>query len=97
MHDPLPAFASSLQLDVLGRDRGRDDDVGAGGNGRGVVADDRLDAGCPEPLEIGRLNPVGARNGMSERPADERQPAHPGAADRDEVQGAGVRGHCGAG
>ena len=96
MHDPLPAFASSLQLDVLRRDRGRDDDVGAGGNGRGIVADGRLDAGCPEPLEIGRLNPVGARNGMSERLADERQPAHPGAADRDEVQGAGVRGHCSA-
>ena len=45
-----------------------------------------LDAGSPEALHVGGLGAVGAAHLGAELLRDQRQPAHPGAADRDEVE-----------
>ena len=45
-----------------------------------------LDPGGAQPLAVRRLGAVGARHLGAQRARDERQAAHPGAADPDEVQ-----------
>ena len=74
-------------LGVVGGDRARDDDLGAGGDVGRVVADGRLDPGGAQRAAVGRAGgAVGARDARAERVRDEREAAHPGAADPHEVQ-----------
>ena len=75
-------------LRVLRADRGRVDDLGALRHVARVVTDDRLDPGLAQPLRVGRAaRAVRARHRRAELLRDQRQPAHPRAADADEVQG----------
>ena len=77
------ARASSGLSSAIAR---RDDDLGARRDALGVVADPRLEPGGAQPLQVGALGAVAAGHRGAELVADERQAAHPGAADRDEVQ-----------
>ena len=52
----------------------------------GVVADRGLEPGVAQPLQIGGVGAVAAGDRRPEAGADERQAAHPGAADADEVE-----------
>ena len=81
-------------LGVPGRDRGRVDDLGAGGDVAGGVAEDRLDPVLAQPLGVARLGSVRAGHRGAELVGDQRQTAHPGAADADEVQPAPVPVLC---
>ena len=81
------ALARSGALGVVGRDRAGDHDLGAVGHVGAVVADRRLDADRAQRAGVGGAGgAVRARDARSERVGDEREPAHPGAADPDEVQ-----------
>ena len=51
--DPLAALAGARELGVVLADRGRDDHLGVGRDGVGVVADARLEAGRPQALQVG--------------------------------------------
>jgi len=81
----LPAAGRS-PLGVVARDRRRIDYLGARRHVPGRVADCRLDPVLAQPLGIGGLATIRARHVRAERAGDERQPAHPGAADADEMQ-----------
>jgi hypothetical protein len=70
-------------LGVVGRDRTRDHDLSARWDVGGVMGPD-LDAGVAQVRRIRRA--VGAGHLGTERPRHARQPAHPGAADADEVE-----------
>ncbi len=50
------------------------------------MADDRRQPGRPQPLHIRGVVAVAPRHRRPQLGADQRQPAHPGAADADEVQ-----------
>ncbi len=83
----LAALAGDRPLGVLGRDRARDHDLGALRHVGGVVALGRLDPERAQRREVGRAGrAVGAGDRRAERAGDERQAAHAGAADADEVQ-----------
>jgi hypothetical protein len=84
-------------LGVVRGDRGGDHHLGPVGHMRGVVrADDRLDPRGTQRLAVARLGAVRPRHGGPERARDQRQAAHPGAADPDEVQSPAVPGsHAG--
>ena len=75
-------------LGVVGRDGGGVDDLGAVGNVGGGVAENRLYAVLAQPSGIAGCRAVRARHRRAERGGDQRQAAHPGAADADEVQAA---------
>ena len=78
-------------LGVLRPDRGRVDDLGAGGDVLGGVPGHRLDAGGAQALDVGpavaRSEPVTSAPSVLR---DQREAGHPGAADPDEVQPAPV-------
>jgi hypothetical protein len=57
---------------VVGRDRTRVDDVGAGRHVDARVADHRLDAVLAQPRRIRRLGSVRARDVRAERARDQR-------------------------
>ena len=84
------------QLRVVLGDRGGDHHLGARGQVGRVVADDGLDAGGAQPLAVGRLGLVGARDARAELLRHERQAAHAGAADAYEVEGAAGEGRIGS-
>ena len=88
-----PALAGERQLRVVLGDRGRDDDLGPLGQVGGVVADDRLQPRLAQALHIRGVGPVAAGDGGAEPGADQRQAAHPGPADPDEVQPAPGQRH----
>jgi hypothetical protein len=99
VEDRQPEPARLRELRVLVPDRGRDDELRAIRQVRRVVPDRRLDPSAAEALDVRRLGPVGPADGRAERVRHEGQPAHPGAADPDEVKPAAgpVRGaHRGA-
>ena len=76
-------------LGVLRRDRGRVDDLGAVGHVGCVVAHDGLDAGGAQARGVGgAAGAVGARDLRAELARDQREAAHPCAADAHEVQAA---------
>ncbi len=80
------ALAGQRQLRVVLADRGRDDHLGALGQVRRVVADDRIEPRRTQPLHIRGVAAVAAGHARAELGADQRQPAHPGTTDADEVQ-----------
>ena len=82
----LAALARPRQLGVVLGDRGRDDHVGALGHRVGVMPDPRLEPRGPEASEVGALGAVAARHLGAELAGHEREPAHAGAADGDEVE-----------
>ena len=95
MEDLLAALARADELGVVVRDRARDHDLGVSGHGVGVVPDAWLEPGGPEPLEVAAaFGPVRPGDAGAELIADEREAAHPGAADRDEVELALGPVHC---
>ena len=83
---PVQLAARRHALGILGRDRGRVDDLGAGGHVLGGVADPRLDPVLAQPGRVGRLGAIRAGDPGPERAGDQGQAAHAGAADADEVQ-----------
>jgi hypothetical protein len=82
----LAALAGDRKLGVFVADRGGHDDLRIEGHRLGVVTDRGVQPRLPQVLHIGAVGPVGAADGRAQPVADERQAAHPGAADRDEVQ-----------
>ncbi len=81
-----PPLASQRQLRVVLTDRGRDHHLGALGQVRRVVADDRPNPGRPQPLHIRGVGPVAAADRRSKLGAHKRKPTHPGPADPNEMQ-----------
>ena len=86
MKHALAALARPRQLRIVLADRGRDDDLGPPRHRVGVVADPRLDAHLPQAPQVRALGAIRAAHHRSELAADECQPAHPRATDRDEVE-----------
>jgi hypothetical protein len=83
----LAPLARDGPLGVVGRDRGGHHDLRLRWHVRGVMTLGRLDPQRAQRREVGRTGrPVRARDRRAERPRDQRQTAHPGAADPDEVQ-----------
>ena len=62
------------------------DDLGAVGDVRRVVADRRLDPMSPQAVGVARLRAVRAGHLRAERAGNDRQPAHAGTPDADEMQ-----------
>ena len=81
-------------LRVPGRDRGRVDDLGAGRDIGRRVAEDGFDPVLAQALQIAGLGSVRAGHRSAELPGDQRQAAHPGSADADEMQPAAVPVLC---
>ena len=79
-------------LGVVVGDGGRHDDLGARRHVRDVVADDRLDPRLAQRPHIARLRSVGAGDLGTERGRRQRETAHSGAPDADEVQPAAAPG-----
>ena len=87
MQHPQPALAREHELGVVLRDRRRHHDLlGAVGQVRRVVADRGLETGLAQALAVRRIGTVRSRDLRAERPCDEGEAAHPGAADADEVE-----------
>ena len=90
--DALSAIAGGDQLWIVLGHRCRDDDLGVVGDRVRVVAHTGLKAGGPQALEVGALRAVRARDLGPEAVTEQREAAHPGAADGYEVELAVVPG-----
>ena len=86
MEDRLLALPGARQLGVVLGDRRRDDDLGVLGHRVSVVAHARREPRRPEAFHVGRVGAVAPAHPRPEPVGDQREAAHSGPADGDEVQ-----------